>query len=338
MFFGKKKTVLEKIIDEKGIESAAAQIAPLVNEKIGSIRVAKQFVLEELDAARQGNLKAQRFVKESGYDEDEYKGALRNSFEEVDGANGPQQMLNMLLVPQLQHNMDLMVDLRTKIIDRVMEHWGLGKYQNGAAPQMDIFTFDNSDQIISAPKGESKLIALLNGLEIFFKSQMWHVQKIGYGTAHNDGVLFSVIGQTYLKFNGPDINIAKQVEASECTLGIIENDLDVLPTVFLQLSFNFYENDIEVNLHLFDSRNHGGYSAIRGLYSLVDFTRDEFLGSFAQVNPDSELERLLQREPLFDSELLYSKTFHNGPMELANHLEKIISEVTQIALRATINL
>ena len=66
-------------------ESAAPKFAKQVNQKINSKKVALQFVLEELDAARQGNATALNFVNNSGFEESEYIGAMNNSFEEVDG-------------------------------------------------------------------------------------------------------------------------------------------------------------------------------------------------------------------------------------------------------------
>lgn len=210
------------------------------------------------------------------------------------------------------------------------------KKQTQAA--MDIFSFDNSNQVLSAPKGQSRLITILDALVDILKIQMWHVQKIDYASNHPDGVLFAVVGQSYLKFNGPDVHIAREVEASKCTLGIIEKDLDVLPTVMLQLSFYFYKNDVEVNLELFDSRENGGYSAVSALDLMVGFTRDKLLGSFAHANPDSELEQLLDQYPLFESEILYSNTFHGGPIDLASHLEDVMRDVSKSAIRAAMNL
>jgi hypothetical protein len=338
MFFTKKKTQLEKMIDDNGIDTVAQQLSMLINEKIPSLSIAQQFILEELDAARQGNLNAQHFVKESGFMEHKYTGALDNSFDEVDGENGPQQFINALLLSQLQHNMDLMISLRLKIVDALMMHWKLGKYTQSAREEFDIIEFDNSVNVIKAPKGQSQLIAVMIALERVLKQQMWHVQKIDYAHQHPKEILFSIIAQSYLKFNGPDIQEAKAVEASECTLGVIENDLDVLPTVLLQLSFNFYAQDIEAKLQLFDSRPNGGYSAIRTLASLVDFTRDDLLESFADVNPDSELETLLSKMPLFEPTTLHSQAFYKGPGEFAQHLPQLIDTIRQKAIQAAISL
>ena len=339
MFFTKKQTQLEKMIDDSGIDTVAGQLALLINEKIPSPAVAYQFILEELDAARQGNITAQRFVKESGFKEHEYVDAMNNSFNEVDGENGPQQFLNTLLISQLQHNMDLMISLKLKIVDHIMRRWKLGRYDlTETNDSFDTFEFDNSANILQAPKGQSPFIAVMIALEMMLKQQMWYVQKIDYKHKHPKEIFFSIIAQAYLKFNGPDIHEAKAVEASECTLGIIENDFDVLPTVLLQLNFNFYEQDIEVEMHLFDSIPNGGYNGIKGLSSLIDFSRDEFLGTFANVNPNSELEQRLKQFPLYDDKLLLTEIFNEGPVEFAQHLPEIMERVKKIALHTIINL
>lgn len=339
MFFKKQKTKLEQMIDADGIDAVAEQLSILLNDKIPTDEIALQFVLEELDAARQGNTVAQHFVHESGFTEDKYTGAMSRSCEAVDGVNGPQQLLHAILVPHLQHDMDLMIAVRLQTLDHVMRNWYLGKYNTQRLDdEMDVYTFNLGSNVLSAPKGHSKLIAVLKIIEMVLNEQMWHVNKIDYGTNRSDGVLFAIVGQAYVKFNGPDRRIATTVEASECTKGIIENDLDVLPTVLMQLSFKFYKHDIKAELELFDSRANGGYSSINALSHLVNFSRDEFLGSFFQANPQSDLEKLFQEEVLFDSKLLLSQTFENGPMEVANNIAKIMNEVSNIIIRTTINL
>jgi hypothetical protein len=104
------------------------------------------------------------------------------------------------------------------------------------------------------------------------------------------------------------------------------------------LSFNFYEQDIEADLFLFDSRPNGGYSALRSLASLVEFKRDDLLESFADVNPNSKLETLLREMPLFESTKLYSQIFHEGAGEFAQHLPQVIEIVRQKAVQSTITL
>ena len=334
-----EKTQLELMIDENGIDFVAAQLALLLNEKIDSIKIARQFVLEELDAASQGNDDSQSFVSQCGIEPNDYKWALKNSFDEEDGANGPQQFLSNLLISQLGHDRDFMANVRCHTVDHVMKNWNLGKYHIDVTnARLDSFAFDNSEDVISAPKGTSKLIALLRTIEIMLHNQQWHIQKIDYGANNEREIVFAVVGQAYLKFNGPDLLAAKQVEASRSTLGIIEEDLEVLPTVMLQLAFNFYRNDIEVEMQLFDSRSYGGYNAINRLYSLVGFSRDEFLGSFANINPDTQLERLLKQLPLYDTKLLFTQTFNEGPTEVTQHLPAIMDHVRKLALQTILSL
>ena len=102
----------------------ANEITKGVNSRIGSQLVAFQFVLEELDAARQGNDDAIQFVNNSGFSASEYEGAMHNSFEEVDGANGPQQHLLSSVMPY-SSDMDFMVSLRLQVVENIINEWRL---------------------------------------------------------------------------------------------------------------------------------------------------------------------------------------------------------------------
>ena len=97
----------------------AIDIVRGVSKRIKSFDVAIQFVLEELDAAKDGNETAKVFVKNSGINASEYENAISNSFEEVDGVNGPQQFLIMSCMTL--GNMELMVETRTQIVDYIMK-------------------------------------------------------------------------------------------------------------------------------------------------------------------------------------------------------------------------
>ncbi len=73
-----------------------------VMSRIASEDVAYQFILEELDGASQGNAAAQAFARNSGIPASTYSGALGNSNSEIDGPEGPQQLLlalSMQLMP-----------------------------------------------------------------------------------------------------------------------------------------------------------------------------------------------------------------------------------------------
>ena len=101
----------------------AKSIFEQVSKTINSQRVAKQFILEELDAASQGNEMAIQFVKSSGFKKEEYENAMNNSFNEVDGPNGPQQTL--LKNCMILGDMDLMVKTRILVTQMIIE-----KYKN----------------------------------------------------------------------------------------------------------------------------------------------------------------------------------------------------------------
>lgn len=114
-------------IQNLGIDKTAELVAEYLNQKIPSEDIAIQFILEELEAASQGNETAKLFAETSGYDEDDYMGAMYNSFEEVDGSDGPQQeILNLCMM--LYPNQELMAELRIKTVDQIMKIWEIGKY------------------------------------------------------------------------------------------------------------------------------------------------------------------------------------------------------------------
>jgi len=118
---------LNKLIDKIGVNQTSELLAEYINQKIKSENIAIQFVLEEIEAASQGSEMAKIFASTSGFDENDYEGAMYNSFEEVDGGNGPQQeILNLCMM--LYPNQELMTELRIKTVDNIMKHWKLGKY------------------------------------------------------------------------------------------------------------------------------------------------------------------------------------------------------------------
>lgn len=104
----------------------AKNIFEQVSKTITSQKVAKQFILEELDAASQGNKSAIEFVKNSGFKKDEYENAMKNSFEEVDGVNGPQQTL--LRNCMILGDMDLMVRVRILVTQMIIEKFKNKEY------------------------------------------------------------------------------------------------------------------------------------------------------------------------------------------------------------------
>lgn len=118
---------MTETIENLGIDKTAELLAEYINQKIPSEDVAIQFILEELEAASEGNELAKIFAMTSGFDEDDYLGAMKNSFEEVDGSDGPQQEISNLCM-MLYPDQRLMTELRIKTVDIIMKDWKLGKY------------------------------------------------------------------------------------------------------------------------------------------------------------------------------------------------------------------
>ena len=122
-----KNNLLFKASKKEKLQPHMGEVAlRMVNQKIHSRKVALQFVLEELDAARNGNEYAVEFVKNSGFEPSEYIGAMQNSFDEVDGLDGPQMTLHA--IGSSIDNIDMKVELIIKVVDRVMQKYTLGKY------------------------------------------------------------------------------------------------------------------------------------------------------------------------------------------------------------------
>lgn len=144
-FFSKKQnnktqSAIEQI-KKDGIEVASKRFAEIINtETIHSSNVAEQFIFEELDAARQGNEKAKEFARSSGIPTESYMHAMNNSWEEVDGPNGPQQkLLSFLMI--FSEDMDFAVNLRLAIVEEIMKIWKLGKYSDRLVEELPNGTY-----------------------------------------------------------------------------------------------------------------------------------------------------------------------------------------------------
>ncbi|WP_151444704.1 hypothetical protein [Halomonas lysinitropha] len=127
--FGRKKSQLEKGIEKDGIEHATDRVAELVAARIPNNEIAYRFILEELDGASMGNNASKVFATSSGINSAEYKGALNNSIPDVDGPDGPQQLLAGFSM-HLLGNQELMAKFRCKVDDKIMKRFQLGKYMS----------------------------------------------------------------------------------------------------------------------------------------------------------------------------------------------------------------
>lgn len=127
--FGRKKSQLEKAIEKDGIEHATDRVAEIVAAKIPNKEIAYRFILEELEGASMGNNASKIFAKSSGISPAEYKGAMSNSIPEVDGPDGPQQLLAGMTM-HLAGNQELMAQFRCKVDEKIMRKFGLGRHGN----------------------------------------------------------------------------------------------------------------------------------------------------------------------------------------------------------------
>jgi len=98
--------------------------------KIESKELALQFILEELDAARNGNKKAEDFVLNSGFNPYEYIGALEKTTWEGDESELEHVQLYLRHFMTKISDIDLMVELSVSVVDKIMKKWEIGKYSN----------------------------------------------------------------------------------------------------------------------------------------------------------------------------------------------------------------
>ena len=101
---------------------------------------AEEFILEELDGARQGHHNSQNYAISSGIPSSKYMGALNNPYSRVDGPDGPQQLLLRMCL-QFSDDSDVMARFRCDVGKRIMQKYGLGVY---APVHPDTIAYNNS--------------------------------------------------------------------------------------------------------------------------------------------------------------------------------------------------
>jgi len=124
----RKKSQVEVLVEKRGVERATDYFADMLVGKLASSEIAYQFILEEIEAASMGDTASKRFAAKSGIHPEQYWSALSNAMPEVDGPDGPQQLL-LLWCLQLAKNQALMAEFRCSIDDKIMQKFGFGKYE-----------------------------------------------------------------------------------------------------------------------------------------------------------------------------------------------------------------
>jgi hypothetical protein len=126
----KEDSAFENQVKKDGVQHAGKRIAEVLNEQINSEDLARQFVLEELDAARQGNDFAQKFVKNSGFKSYEYVGALNRT--RWEGEESELERIQLFVRGAFLMkitDIDLKVQVSVTVVDEIMKIWKLGKYE-----------------------------------------------------------------------------------------------------------------------------------------------------------------------------------------------------------------
>lgn len=111
------------------IDTISKELIRIIESKKDSQKIAWQFVLEELDAARLGNEFISDKIKSFYIDDRDYIGALNHSWDAVDGAQGPQQFLM-----QLCSRLDTIIGpadtatVKISIVESVIRYFNFGRY------------------------------------------------------------------------------------------------------------------------------------------------------------------------------------------------------------------
>ncbi|EKP0262763.1 hypothetical protein JFQ93_004128 [Aeromonas sobria] len=112
---------------QKIIDSAVFELIKIIDSKKDSKKVAWQFVLEELDAARHGADFIQDRIKRFYINESEYIGAMSRSWNDIDGPEGPQQFIvSLSLMLSDKVGIKVAAAVRISIVEYILHHYKFG--------------------------------------------------------------------------------------------------------------------------------------------------------------------------------------------------------------------
>jgi len=158
----------ENLVRNNGYENIGREIANILNKEIISKEVAKQFILEELDAASQGNDYARNFVRNSGFNNFEFEGTMYNTEWGTDNNIEHLQLLLRSFLMKI-NDIDLMVKLSISVIDNIMKEWKLGKYEKN---NIDKKLINEVKKIHKQPEGV--FAEINNDLASFINLELTH--------------------------------------------------------------------------------------------------------------------------------------------------------------------
>jgi len=128
------------------IDSSVKELVKIINSKPNSLAVAWQFILEELDAAKDGMPFVQDRIDTFYISSEEYFGAINRSWDDVDGWSGPQQFLvNITIAITNTTNIDTAAMVRITIVEYIIQYYGFGRYYldkslRSAKKPLDLFS------------------------------------------------------------------------------------------------------------------------------------------------------------------------------------------------------
>lgn len=209
----------ENRVRNDGAQYAGKRLADIINEKITSKELAIQFILEELDAASQGNGFAKNFVKNSGFEPNQYMGAMKKTKWEGDPSKLEELQLFYRIFLVKIADIDLMVKLSTVIVDNIMKIWKLGKYADTAKQSGN--NMSHGEIIFSVAYSPNGVMALSGGgntLKLWNISTCEVVRTFEGHTKTISSVAFSPDGKTILSGSDDstlklwDINTGKEIQ------------------------------------------------------------------------------------------------------------------------------
>lgn len=124
-----KKTSKESIKKERINQISTPYVNRIVSRLGDNKQLAKDFILEELDAAFVGNSDSKSFVINSGFEKSEYLGSISREIKAVE--DGPQLVMNQIRIElATKHGISYCSKVLLSIVDRTMQIYALGKYKN----------------------------------------------------------------------------------------------------------------------------------------------------------------------------------------------------------------
>ncbi|WP_198331035.1 tetratricopeptide repeat protein [Psychrobacter cibarius] len=207
--FNKKKVndpVFLKRITEDGISYAAERFSSiLMRDSLPTGSLAHEFVMQELDGARQGDKLSVKFVENSGVPESRYKGSLKHDTPELDKAQEFMQMITSKLYPR----MDIIVPLRIEIVKNIMEAYGIG--QSGFSKKTPFEQFKEAAERGDVTAQVTVGLAYREGIgasQDYYKAFEWFKKAAEQGEAEAQ----SHLGHLYENGYGVEKNENKAVE------------------------------------------------------------------------------------------------------------------------------